>query len=55
MSAWESSSGAGQEAPDRSVYRNELRLADLAEPLGSSRCGVEHHFTDYTMSRRPST
>ncbi len=35
---------------DREVYRNELRLADLAEPLGfESIWGVEHHFTDYTM------
>ena len=35
---------------DRDVYRNDLRLADLAEPLGfESIWGVEHHFTDYTM------
>src|SRR5437773_113856 len=35
---------------DREVYRSELRLADLAEPLGyESVWGVEHHFTDYTM------
>jgi alkanesulfonate monooxygenase SsuD/methylene tetrahydromethanopterin reductase-like flavin-dependent oxidoreductase (luciferase family) len=35
---------------DYEVYRNELRLADLAEPLGyESIWGVEHHFTDYTM------
>ena len=35
---------------DREVYQNELRLADLAEPLGfESIWGVEHHFTDYTM------
>jgi alkanesulfonate monooxygenase SsuD/methylene tetrahydromethanopterin reductase-like flavin-dependent oxidoreductase (luciferase family) len=35
---------------DLEVYRNELRLADLAEPLGfQSIWGVEHHFTDYTM------
>src|SRR5262245_66205760 len=35
---------------DWEVYRNELRLADLAEPLGfESIWGVEHHFTDYTM------
>jgi alkanesulfonate monooxygenase SsuD/methylene tetrahydromethanopterin reductase-like flavin-dependent oxidoreductase (luciferase family) len=35
---------------DREVYANELRLADLAEPLGyESVWGVEHHFTDYTM------
>jgi alkanesulfonate monooxygenase SsuD/methylene tetrahydromethanopterin reductase-like flavin-dependent oxidoreductase (luciferase family) len=35
---------------DRQIYRDELRLADLAEPLGyESIWGVEHHFTDYTM------
>ena len=39
-----------QTRTDREVYRNELRLADLAEPLGfESIWGVEHHFTDYTM------
>jgi alkanesulfonate monooxygenase SsuD/methylene tetrahydromethanopterin reductase-like flavin-dependent oxidoreductase (luciferase family) len=36
--------------PDRDVYSDDLRLADLAEPLGfESVWGVEHHFTDYTM------
>ncbi|HEV8615429.1 MAG TPA: LLM class flavin-dependent oxidoreductase [Methylomirabilota bacterium] len=35
---------------DREVYADELRLANLAEPLGfESVWGVEHHFTDYTM------
>ncbi len=35
---------------DGEVYRNELRLSNLAEPLGfDSIWGVEHHFTDYTM------
>ena len=35
---------------DREVYTEELRLANLAEPLGfDSIWGVEHHFTDYTM------
>jgi len=35
---------------DLEVYQGELRLADLAEPLGfQSIWGVEHHFTDYTM------
>ena len=39
-----------QRITDQEVYRNELRLADLAEPLGfESIWGVEHHFTDYTM------
>jgi alkanesulfonate monooxygenase SsuD/methylene tetrahydromethanopterin reductase-like flavin-dependent oxidoreductase (luciferase family) len=36
--------------PDHEVYQNDLRLAELAEPLGfDSVWGVEHHFTDYTM------
>src|SRR5258708_5000327 len=35
---------------DREVYQAELKLGDLAEPLGfDSLWGVEHHFTDYTM------
>lgn len=35
---------------DLEVYRAELRLADLVEPLGfDSLWSVEHHFTDYTM------
>lgn len=39
-----------QARPDREVYEHELRLTDLAEPLGfQSVWGVEHHFTDYTM------
>jgi alkanesulfonate monooxygenase SsuD/methylene tetrahydromethanopterin reductase-like flavin-dependent oxidoreductase (luciferase family) len=42
--------GQGEGRTDRNVYRNELRFADLAEPLGfDSLWGVEHHFTDYTM------
>ena len=40
----------GKFTSDYRVYRDELRLADLAEPLGfESIWGVEHHFTDYTM------
>ena len=42
--------GQGEGRTDRNVYRNELRLGDLAESLGfESLWGVEHHFTDYTM------
>ncbi len=42
--------GQGEGRTDRNVYRNELRLGDLAEKLGfDSLWGVEHHFTDYTM------
>jgi alkanesulfonate monooxygenase SsuD/methylene tetrahydromethanopterin reductase-like flavin-dependent oxidoreductase (luciferase family) len=40
----------GRTRPDLDVYRDDLRLADLAEPLGfDSIWSVEHHFTDYTM------
>jgi len=40
----------GKTRADVEVYRQDLRLADLAEPLGfESVWGVEHHFTDYTM------
>ncbi len=40
----------GRARSDRDVYREELRLGLLAEPLGfDSIWGVEHHFTDYTM------
>jgi len=36
--------GEGEGRTDRNVYRNELRLGDLAEPLGfDSLWGVEHH------------
>ena len=39
-----------QTRTDYDVYRHELRLVDLAEPLGfESVWGVEHHVTDYTM------
>ena len=42
--------GSGEGRTDRNIYRNELRLGDLIEPLGfESIWGVEHHFTDYTM------
>jgi alkanesulfonate monooxygenase SsuD/methylene tetrahydromethanopterin reductase-like flavin-dependent oxidoreductase (luciferase family) len=38
------------ERSDYEVYKDDLRLADLAEPLGYDAIwGVEHHFTDYTM------
>ena len=39
---------------DLDVYRAELELAKLAEPLGfDSLWTVEHHFTDYTMTPDP--
>src|SRR5438132_10629448 len=37
---------------DHEVYRDELRLVGLAEPLGfESVWGVEHHLTGYTRFR----
>src|SRR2546422_9537622 len=38
------------QSSDYDVYRGELKLGDLIEPLGfDSIWGVEHHFDDYTM------
>jgi alkanesulfonate monooxygenase SsuD/methylene tetrahydromethanopterin reductase-like flavin-dependent oxidoreductase (luciferase family) len=35
---------------DEDIYRDELAIADLAEPLGFDSLGaVEHHFTGYAM------
>lgn len=46
--------GSGDPADDQRVYRDELRLCDLAEPLGFEMLwGVEHHFTSYTMCPDP--
>ncbi|MGH7964702.1 MAG: LLM class flavin-dependent oxidoreductase [Candidatus Binatia bacterium] len=40
----------GNARSDAEVYQQELRLAELAEPLGfDSVWSIEHHFTDYTM------
>lgn len=40
---------------DREVYADNLRLADMAEPLGfQSIWTPEHHFTDYTMCPNPA-
>src|SRR5499426_1865020 len=39
---------------DREVWRHEIRLAEMAEPLGfDSIWGIEHHFDDYTMCPDP--
>ena len=41
----------GQHRSDLAVYADDLSLVDLVEPLGyESVWGVEHHFTDYTMT-----
>jgi alkanesulfonate monooxygenase SsuD/methylene tetrahydromethanopterin reductase-like flavin-dependent oxidoreductase (luciferase family) len=46
--------GSGDAADDQRVYRDELALCDLAEPLGFEMLwGVEHHFTSYTMCPDP--
>lgn len=46
--------GSGDPAADQQVYTDELRLCDLAEPLGFEMLwGVEHHFTSYTMCPDP--
>ena len=40
----------GKARSDFDVYRSDLKLAEMAEPLGfESIWSVEHHFTDYTM------
>jgi alkanesulfonate monooxygenase SsuD/methylene tetrahydromethanopterin reductase-like flavin-dependent oxidoreductase (luciferase family) len=40
----------GRSISDYEVYRHEISMADLAEPLGfDSIWGAEHHFDDYTM------
>jgi alkanesulfonate monooxygenase SsuD/methylene tetrahydromethanopterin reductase-like flavin-dependent oxidoreductase (luciferase family) len=44
-----------QSLTDREVYADNLRLADMAEPLGfESIWTPEHHFTDYTMCPNPA-
>ena len=43
------------ECTDREIYAEELRLADLAEPLGfDSVWTTEHHFTEYEMIPSPT-
>ncbi|MEV8517655.1 LLM class flavin-dependent oxidoreductase [Dactylosporangium sp. NPDC051484] len=43
-----------RDGTDQEIYREELALADLAEPLGfDSVWGVEHHFTEYSMIPNP--
>jgi alkanesulfonate monooxygenase SsuD/methylene tetrahydromethanopterin reductase-like flavin-dependent oxidoreductase (luciferase family) len=40
----------GNKMSDRDVWKHEIRLAEMAEPLGfESVWCVEHHFDDYTM------
>ena len=44
----------GKHTSDQNVYQEDLRLAQLVEPLGfESVWTVEHHFTDYTMCPDP--
>jgi len=45
----------GRPVPDREVYREEVQLAELAQPLGFDSIWVaEHHFTDYTLVPDPT-
>src|SRR2546428_455489 len=44
----------GNQMSDRDVWKHEIRLAEMAEPLGfDSIWGIEHHFDDYTMCPDP--
>ncbi|MEC9346556.1 MAG: LLM class flavin-dependent oxidoreductase [Pseudomonadota bacterium] len=44
----------GKALSDHQVYQEDLKLAEMAEPLGfDSVWSVEHHFTDYTMCPDP--
>jgi alkanesulfonate monooxygenase SsuD/methylene tetrahydromethanopterin reductase-like flavin-dependent oxidoreductase (luciferase family) len=46
--------GSGNPSDDQRVYTDELRLCDLAEPLGFEAIwATEHHFTSYTMCPDP--
>ena len=48
--------GSDDPSGDQDVWSNDLRLAELAEPLGfDSVWSVEHHFTGYTMCPDPLT
>ena len=48
--------GSPDTADDPDIWRGDLRLASLAEPLGfDSIWSVEHHFTSYTMCPDPLT
>ncbi len=41
---------AHNKVSDQELYRDQLHLVDLVEPLGfDSVWGVEHHFTDYSI------
>ncbi len=44
-------SNIDNELPDHVIYKEELRLAEMAEPMGfDSIWESEHHFTDYEMT-----
>ena len=44
----------GKHTSDKDVYFHDVKLAEMAEPLGfQSIWTVEHHFTDYTMCPDP--
>ena len=44
----------GNALSDAEVWRNEVRMAEMAEPMGfDSVWSIEHHFDDYTMCPDP--
>jgi alkanesulfonate monooxygenase SsuD/methylene tetrahydromethanopterin reductase-like flavin-dependent oxidoreductase (luciferase family) len=46
--------GTDRSGTDRDVYREEVTLASMAEPLGfDSLWATEHHFTEYSMVPSP--
>lgn len=46
--------GSGKAGTDGDVYREDMALAAMAEPLGfDSVWATEHHFTDYSMIPNP--
>ncbi|HAD08643.1 MAG TPA: LLM class flavin-dependent oxidoreductase, partial [Porticoccaceae bacterium] len=43
-----------QRMDDYDMYKKELKVCEMAEPLGfDSIWAVEHHFTDYTLCPNP--
>ena len=47
--------GLGLERSDNDLYQEELKLTDMAEPLGfDSIWSLEHHFTGYNMVPNPT-
>src|SRR5579862_8254397 len=46
--------GTDRSGSDQEIYRDEVALARMAEPLGfDSIWATEHHFTEYSMIPNP--